>query len=111
MFVHMEQVVVKLLLCYGIVTNINARRVGTSAISNGIPFYSLTAANAYGVIMQLVNTAAHTATATISSKNKSTVLNNPESDLPETNKRTLPDNFPVPGKGIIMIRVAQKTRL
>lgn len=66
------------------------------------------AADGNGVIMQLVNTAAHTVTAILSSKNKTSALNISESDLLETNRRTLPDSFPVPGKGIIMIRVAKK---
>jgi hypothetical protein len=66
------------------------------------------AADGNGVLLQLVNTSAHTVTVTLKSKNKSTALNISESDILETNKHTLPDSFPIPGKGIIMIRVAKK---
>lgn len=66
------------------------------------------ASDGNGVLLQLVNTSGHTATVTLTSKNKSTALNISESDILETNKHTLPDSFTIPGKGIIMVRVAKK---
>ncbi|MGF6928562.1 alpha-mannosidase [Chitinophaga sp. W2I13] len=66
------------------------------------------AANGNGVLLQLVNTSAHTATATLTSKNKTTALNISESDILETNKHTVPESFSIPGKGVIMIRVEKK---
>jgi len=78
---------------------------------NGGPVYVenlYPAADGNGVMLQLVNSADHTATVTLTSKDARVGLNVSESDLLETNKRMLPNNFAVPGKGILMIRVAKK---
>lgn len=66
------------------------------------------AADGNGVLLQLVNSADHTATVTLTSKDAGVGLNISESDLLETNKKMLPNNLSVPGKGILMIRVAKK---
>ncbi|SEW53434.1 glycoside hydrolase family 38 N-terminal domain-containing protein [Chitinophaga arvensicola] len=75
---------------------------------NGGPVYVenlYPAADGNGVLLQLVNSADHTATVTLTSKN---ALSISESDLLETNKKTLSDSFEIPAKGILMIRVARK---
>jgi alpha-mannosidase len=54
-----------------------------------------------------VNTAGTSSDVTLTPKNNRT-LQIWESDLLEANKSTLPATFPVPAKGIIMIRVVTK---
>jgi alpha-mannosidase len=65
------------------------------------------AADGNGVLLQLVNTAGTSSDVTLTPKNNRT-LQIWESDLLEANKSTLPATFPVPAKGIIMIRVVTK---
>lgn len=66
------------------------------------------AADGNGVLLQLVNTAAGNSLVTLTPKNKHTTLQIWESDLLEGSQRTLPAKLSVPGKGVIMIRVATK---
>ncbi|MBO9728323.1 MAG: glycoside hydrolase [Chitinophaga sp.] len=58
-----------------------------------------------GVILQLVNTAAHSSSVTLTPKNKKTKLQIVTCDLLENTQQSLPGTFSIPGKGIIMIRV------
>ncbi|NLR59477.1 glycoside hydrolase [Chitinophaga polysaccharea] len=66
------------------------------------------AADGKGVLLQLVNTAVTATEVAIAPKNKNNALNIRESNVLEADVRPLASTFSIPGRGVLMIRVALK---